>query len=173
MSAPRLPSQLSGVSDGRANGQHPSARRAERGKFSSSHDFSMGRSASRTTSSSVGSCFFTVSVNVLNAEPIAAVALGDSNPASGFAPVFSPKARGSGVNVVSPASASAANGAHSVFHERFLPLWPPIQGPSRLLFYSRIELIGQSGRLPHPPARRRPDHKSLQAEATTFEPQAA
>lgn len=30
------------------------------GKFSSNHDFSMGRSVSRTTSSSVGSCFFTV-----------------------------------------------------------------------------------------------------------------
>ena len=49
-------------------------RSTTRGKFSSSHDFSMGRSVSRTTSSSVCSCFFTVSVNVLNAEPTAAVA---------------------------------------------------------------------------------------------------
>jgi hypothetical protein len=80
-----------------------------RGKFSSSHDFSMGRSVSPTTSSSVGSCFLTVSVNVLNAEPTAAVALGDSNPASGirFAPASSPEVRGAtGVNVISPASSS-------------------------------------------------------------------
>ena len=35
----------------------------KRGRFSSSHDFSIGRSVSRTTSSSVGSCFFTVSVS--------------------------------------------------------------------------------------------------------------
>jgi len=140
-----LPSQLSGVSDGRANGQHPSARRAERGKFSSSHDFSMGRSASRTTSSSVGSCFFTVSVNVLNAEPIAAVALGDSNPASGFAPVFSPKARGSGVNVVSPASASAANGAPDVGEQGIHGyktmddlMWSVRGDPERLVVRSQI-----------------------------------
>jgi hypothetical protein len=44
----------------------------------------MGRSVSRTTSSNVGSCFFTVSVNLLNAEPTEAVARRDSNPASGI-----------------------------------------------------------------------------------------
>ena len=59
-------------------------RSTTRGKFSSSHDFSMGRSASRTTSSSVDSCFFTVSVNVLNAEPTAAVASRDSKPDLGI-----------------------------------------------------------------------------------------
>ena len=54
------------------------------GKFSSSHDFSMGRSVSRTTSSSVGSCFFTVSVNVLNAEPTAADVSRDSSAGLGY-----------------------------------------------------------------------------------------
>jgi hypothetical protein len=35
-------------------------------------------------------------------------------------------------------------------------------------FAITIDLVGQSGRHPHPPTpRRRPDHKSLQAEATT------
>ena len=41
------------------------------GRFSSNHDFSMGRSVSRTTSSSVGSCFFAISVSLSNAEPTA------------------------------------------------------------------------------------------------------
>jgi hypothetical protein len=38
----------------------------------------------------------------------------------------------------------------------------------RLDFAITVDLVGQSGRHPHPPTpRRRPDHKSLQAEATT------
>ena len=45
------------------------------------------RSVSRTTSSSGGSCFFTVSGSVLNAEPTTAVASRESSPASGFLPV--------------------------------------------------------------------------------------
>jgi hypothetical protein len=77
------------------------------GKFSSSHDFSIGRSVSRTTSSSVGSCFLAVSDNLVNAEPIATVVALDSNPASGSAPVLSSEVRGSaGANVISPASSS-------------------------------------------------------------------
>jgi hypothetical protein len=71
----------------------------------------MGRSVSRTTSSSDGSCFFTVSVNVLNAEPTAAVASRDSSPASGigFDPAPSPEVCSSAAASVVPRSAPRSN----------------------------------------------------------------
>src|ERR1700739_1023037 len=88
----------------------------------------MGRSVSRTTSSSVGSYFFTVSVNVLNAEPIAAVASHDSNPASdvGFAPACSPEVRGSVggcrfANLL--VGDSSAYGGQCFFHRQFLMMY--------------------------------------------------
>jgi hypothetical protein len=44
---------------------------------------------------------------------------------------------------------------------------PHVKGDMSETQANRSELIGRPGRHSHPPTPRRPDHKSLQAEATT------
>jgi len=108
------------------------------GRLSSSQDLSIGRSVSRTKSSSGDSCFFTLSVNVWNAELTAAIASsGSSGSGSGVGSVPSPEVRGlAGANVTSPGSSSKSSAMVCVLYPWRVPLF---KGAVKLYPWDKID----------------------------------